>query len=592
MSIDGRTAGLGDVSIQPVPPQPRRRRLAAVLALDAVGYSQRMERDEERVYRALLDCRSIMRSSIEKHGGRVAGTPGDFLLALFESGADAVSAALDLQNAIATRNQGLDPEDSLVFRAGIGLGDVIEEYGDAYGSAVNLAARLQTIAAPGHVVVSEAIRSLLREQTSLAFRDLGEQQIKHLREPMRVFLVHDAGAVVPLQLTGPELEEEPATRKPYVAIEPFKSLTPGETAQLFAAGLTDDLLITLSRLTGSIAVHESGLGTPVGPDHYRLEGVVRLLADRLRVTARLIRCEDSTNVWAERLEFRMDETVDLTETIAREVITTLQITLTEGEQARLWSRRTTSGRAWELFLKGHDLERRYRRENHPEARAWYERSLAEDPSYVVALVALAFCHIDEVRLGWSADPQASLAEAERLADRAGALDPNYPDLLALRAFIKFERDDYSGAVELASKAVALEPRSAELNAYLGALYDTLGRYEDAADAYRRAMALSPYHSAWIASNLGLTYCMMGRLAASERMFRQVVKHHPDYFRAYIGLVVVEKRLGRNEEARRAAALLRRLDPLFRADDWGRAQLYTDPAVVDAFVADLKAAGIR
>jgi len=103
---------------------------------------------------------------------------------------------------------------------------------------------------------------------------------------------------------------------------------------------------------------------------------------------------------------------------------------------------------------------------------------------------------------------------------------------------------------------------------LGALYDTLGRYEDAADAYRRAMALSPYHSAWIASNLGLTYCMMGRLAASERMFRQVVKHHPDYFRAYIGLVVVEKRLGRNEEARRAAALLRRLDPLFRADDWG------------------------
>ena len=145
---------------------------------------------------------------------------------------------------------------------------------------------------------------------------------------------------------------------------------------------------------------------------------------------------------------------------------------------------------------------------------------------------------------------------------------------------------------MASKAVALEPRSAELNAYLGALYDTLGRYEDAADAYRRAMALSPYHSAWIASNLGLTYCMMGRLAAAERMFRQVVKHHPDYLRAYIGLAVVEKRLGRDEEARRAAALLRRLDPMFRADDWGRAQLYTDPAVVDAFVADLKATGTR
>ena len=403
MSINGGTAGLGEISTQPVPPQPRRRRLAAVLALDAVGYSQRMESDEERVYRALLDCRSIMRSSIEKHGGRVAGTPGDFLLALFESGADAVSAALDLQSAIAARNQGLDPEDCLVFRAGIGLGDVIEEYGDAYGSAVNLAARLQTIAAPGHVVVSEAVRALLRDQKSLAFRDLGERQIKHLREPMRVFLVHGAGEVVSIQLAGPEFEEEPATRKPFVGIEPFKSLTSGETAQLFAAGLTDDLLITLSRLTGSIAVHESGLGSPIGPDHYRLEGVVRLLPDRLRVTARLIRCEDSTNVWAERLEFKMDETVDLTETIAREVITTLQITLTEGEQARLWSRRTTSGRAWELFLKGHDLERRYRRESHPEARAWYERSLAEDPSYVVAMIALAFCHIDEVRLGWSAE---------------------------------------------------------------------------------------------------------------------------------------------------------------------------------------------
>ena len=577
--------------LQPAPVVHARRRLAAVLALDAVGYSQRMEADEDRVYRSLLECRTIMRGLIQSSGGRVAGTPGDFLLALFESGADAVEAALAIQAAIASRNAPLPIEDRLEFRAGIALGDVIEDYGEAYGTAVNLAARLQTIAAPGRVVVSEPVRHLLKEQRKLTFRNLGEQRVKHLREPMRVHMVDTSAEILSLVLPQPDFDEEPEALKPYLGIGLFKSLTPGESGQLFAAGVTDDLLTSLSRLTGSLAVYELRAQQESTPDHYRLEGVVRLLGDRLRVTARLVRGQDSTTIWADRLEYGMDDPIDPSEAIAREVITALQITLTEGEQARLWSRRTTSGRAWELFLKGHDLERRYRRESHVEARSWYERSLLEDPDYVVAVVALAFCHLDEVRLGWSADPSSSLAASERLAERVEALDPHYADLHALRAFIALERSDFSRAIELGRKAVALEPRSAELNAYLGALYDTLGRYDDAVEAYRRAIALSPYHSAWIASNLGLTYCMMGRLAASERVFRQVVKHHPDYVRAYIGLAVTETRLGHDDDARRAAAMIKRLDPLFSAEEWGRAQLYTDPAVVNAFITDLKRAGM-
>jgi adenylate cyclase len=568
-----------------------RRRLAAVLALDAVGYSLRMEGDEDRVYRALLDCRGLMRSIIEAHAGRVVGTPGDFLLALFESGFDAVEAALAIQAVLAQRNSAVDQLDRLEFRAGIALGDVIEEYGEAYGLAVNLAARLQTLAAPGRVVVSDPIRDLLKEQKAVAFRNLGEQRMKHMREPIRVHLVHSSTEIVSGPLLLPDLDEEPAPRKPSLVIEPFKSLTAGENAQLLAAGVTDELLTSLSRLTGSLAIYDVRSADGAGPDRYRLDGVVRLSPDRLRLTARLVRTEDSATIWADRLEYRMDQAVDLFETIAQEVTTALQITLTEGEQARLWSRRTTSARAWELFLKGHDLERRYRRETHREARAWYERALQEDPAYVVAVVAMAFCHLDEIRLGWSSTPEASLNEAERLAERAQAINPDYADLFALRAFIAFERNDHAEAVRLGREAVALEPRSAELNAYLGALYDTLSRHEEAVDCYHRAMDLSPYHSAWIASNLGLTYCIMGRLAASERAFRQVVKHHPDYLRAYIGLAVVESRLGHEEEARHAAAVVKRLDPLFRAEEWGRAQLYTDRAVVEAFLADLKRAGV-
>jgi adenylate cyclase len=572
-------------------PERRPRRLAAVLALDAVGYSQRMEGDEDRVYRALLDCRRLMRALIESHAGRVVGTPGDFLLALFESGADAVGAALAIQSSLLKRNFQMDPLDRLEFRAGIALGDVIEEFGEAYGTAVNQAARLQALAAPGRVVVSDPIRHLLKDQKTLAFHNLGEQRLKHMREPILVHLVHGSAEIVTGPMLPPDLLEEPATRKPSLVVEPFKSLSPGESAQLLAAGVTDELLTSLSRLTGTLAVYDIRSAVAAGPDRYRLDGVVRLSPDRMRLTARLVRSEDSATIWADRLEYRMDDTVDLAEAIAREVVTALQITLTEGEQARLWSRRTTSARAWELFLKGHDLERRYRRETHPEARSWYRRALEEDPDYVVAVVATAFCHIDEVRLGWSSSAEASLQQAERLADRAQEIDPDYADLFALRAFIAFERNSYEQAIELARKAVAMEPRNAELNAYLGSLYDTLGRHEEAVDCYRRAMDLSPYHSAWIASNLGLTYCMMGRVAASQRVFRQVVKHHPDYLRAYIGLAVVESRLEHEEEARRAAIMVRRLDPLFRAEEWGRGQLYTDRAVVDAFVADLKRAGV-
>ena len=155
-------------------------------------------------------------------------------------------------------------------------------------------------------------------------------------------MVDTSAEILTLTLPRAELEEEPEALKPYLGIEPFKSLTPGESGQLIAAGVTDDLLTSLSRLTGSLAVYELRAQQEGAPDHYRLEGVVRLMGDRLRVTARLVRGQDSTTIWADRIEYRMDEALDPSEAIAREVITALQITLTEGEQARLWSRRTTS----------------------------------------------------------------------------------------------------------------------------------------------------------------------------------------------------------------------------------------------------------
>lgn len=594
-----------------------RRHLATVLAADAVGFTQRMRADAQAAVASLLDCRAVLTEVIEVFNGTIVGTPGDFLLALMPSGLEAVEAAVEIQHRLAARNESVAEIMRADYRIGIGIGDIYEHGSDVLGDAVNVASRLQAIAEPGGVLVSAAVREAVGRQPWVTFQDLGERSLKNIAEAVRVYAVSELPGVAHMpdmtanggrDMVDRAVREEPegtparamATDrlpiKPVVEIEPFRAVGDGREDRMFAEGLSDEILAMLANLGTSLVVRQmvadpamSAASTLVR--RYRLGGSIRLSAAGIRIVAHLSEARSGDAIWADRIDYRIDQSFDAHEVIARQVVTALQVTLTEGEQAQLWSGGTTNIRAWEMFQRGHDQERRFTRHGHSEARRCYSEALQRDPHYISAIVALAFCHLDEIRLGWTEDDAGSFAEAQALYLRATAINPDHPECLALQAYLELHRRHDEAAVTAMEKAARLAPRSSELAAYLGYIYETVGRYEDAIIAYRRAMWLSQHFPPWIASNLAMTLCVTGRAEEAHKLLLGVIAHHPDYSRAQLCLAIAFTRLGQAEEARRAAAELLRLDPQFKIADWARNRPYADPAVMTALLNDMRTVGL-
>lgn len=579
------------------------RHLATVLAADAVGFTRRMQENQRATVTALFECRAILAEVVDTFHGFTVDTPGDFFLARMPSGIEAVEAALEIQRRVAERNRTVAEESQAQYRIGIGIGDVYEHGSEVLGDAVNIAARLQGIATPGNIVASGAVRSVVGAQPGVAFDDLGDHELKGIAAPVRVYAVRRADQ---RRTERPGQQSSVAGRnpvvvdrlpiKPVVEIEPFRALGSTEGERLFAEGIGDELMAMLAGLGNSLVVRQVAESqaplSPGGPvRRYRLGGSVRCGAGQARIIARLSEAGSGDALWADRFEYSGEQSFDAHEVIARQVVTALQVNLTEGEQAQLWGRGTTSVRAWEMFQRGHDLERRFTRHGHLEARRCYEEALQHDPSYVSAIVALAFCHLDEIRLGWTAAEARSFAEAERLYARATAINADDAQCHALEAYVELHKRNDKAAVAAMERAAKLAPRSGELAAYLGNIYDTVGRYDDAIVAYRRAIWLSQHAPSWIATNLGLTLCVIGRADEARKLLLGVITHHPDYSRAHLALCIAYARLNQPEGARQAVAELRRLDPLFTIADWARDRPYADPKVMEALTADLRAVGL-
>ena len=580
-----------------------RRRLATVLVADAVGYTARMETNARAALTALFECRNLIAEAVEGAGGTVVDTPGDFFLSLMPTVPVAVACAVAIQRELGERNRNCEEDYRAVYRIGIGLGDLYQHGDDVLGEAINIAARLQALAQPGGIVLSGPARDVVGEQTDLAFDYLGERPLKNLTARVRAYAVAsrspDGGPARPIgePRAGPG---DAMPIRPIVEVEDFKAATGSEFETLFAAGLVEEIIGILAILSGSLTVRQVGSATrPVQlaaghaetPRIYRLSGTVRRGGDATRILARLTASATGEAVWADRFSYGLEESFDAQELIAHEVVTAIQGTLTEGQQIAIWRKSTSSLRAWELFQRGHDLEQRFTRESHKEARRCYQSAVTIDPNYASAIIALAFCHLDEIRLGWSPDAASSFEAAGALYERAIAVEPEDPGCHALLAFLELHQARDEAAAAAMHRAVALAPGSGELFGYLGYLCETLGRWEEALAAYRRAMRLSTHFPAWIASNFGFAMCNVGQLHEARRAFLGVTANHPDYVRAYIGLVVTYRRLGMADEAGHAVTELLRRDPLFTVADWAAHRPYADAAIVEAFARDMREAGL-
>jgi TolB-like protein len=402
--------------------------LAAILAADVVGYSALMERAEESTYAQIGRLRrEVIEPCFSRHQGRLIKTTGDGILAEFASPLAAVKCGLEIQNHLGSN------QSPLQLRIGINLGDVIvDERGDVYGDGINVAARLESAADPGGILISSKVHSEVEGKLDVSFEDRGEQQLKNISKPVRAYAVR-AGASSALckKLSA----APPLPEKPSIAVLPFENMSGDPEQEYFADGIAEDVLTTLSQIQELVVIARNSsfvfkgqardireIGRILGVRHV-LEGSVRKAGNRVRLTAQLIDSLNGSHVWADRFEGDLDDVFELQDRITQDIVTALEVRLTFGEQARVWRKRSGTPLVYEHFFKGRTLYVNFAKHTHAQARSEFERALAINPAFAPALFLLGFTLTDQVRFGWAEDQATTYEAALDCAARDLAAEP-------------------------------------------------------------------------------------------------------------------------------------------------------------------------
>ncbi|WP_119303073.1 adenylate/guanylate cyclase domain-containing protein [Dongia deserti] len=541
-----------------------QRRLAAILAADVVGYSRLMELDEVGTLATLKSRRKdIVQPLVAQHQGRVFKVTGDGIMVEFASAVNAVQCAIDLQQAMAQAASEQPDDRRIVLRIGINLGDVVVERGDLYGDGVNIAARLENAADPGGIYLSGTAYDQVRNKFEAAFEELGEQSLKNIGMPVRVYRV--AGLTrIPIAVAAAPSD------KPSIAVLPFTSMSGDVEQQYFSDGVTEDIITELARfrqlqvLARNSSFRYRGQDVDVqrvGRDlgvQYVVEGSVRRIGNRIRITAQLIDTATGHHVWADRFDRNEEELFEVQDQVVKTIAATLVGRMNAAATDRAKRKAPASLAAYELVLRGDALPV-YRPGATEEARALFQQAIALDPTYARAYSLLANLEIT----CWYRDFDAPLSILDRgfeLAQKAVELDPNDPSSHVAVARIHQARGAYHLTEHHYLKALELNRNSALLMAGFGDLHITLGDSLKALEYFKQARALDPFFDpTWLWPINGIAYFMARQyeeaIAALERAT------DPPYW-VHVYLAASHAMLGNSERARHHAAETMRLKPDF------------------------------
>jgi adenylate cyclase len=411
-----------------------KRKLSAILSADVKGYSRLMEDDELSTVRTLEAYREMLAGIIRNYGGRVVDSPGDNVLAEFASVVDALECAVEIQKGLKTKNEDLPENRRMVFRIGINLGDVIEEGERIYGDGVNIAARIESLAEGGGICISGTAFDHVEGKLGLEFKYLGEQSVKNIRKPVRVYRVKIKDSVADIGVR----QELPLPDKPSIAVLPFVNMSGDPEQVYFVDGIVDDIIAELSRFpyifviarTTSFAFKDKSVdirqvGRELGV-RYVLEGSVRRISDRVRITAQLIEAETGKHVWAERYDRDLEDIFSVQDEITGQVVGSIHPEVLSAEMQRARERPLESLDVWNYAVRARLHVLRLTQEDNAEAKRLFGKALELDPNYVPALAFLVYSHICDVLYGWSQAPPQSITQARRLAQQAVSLDKNDP----------------------------------------------------------------------------------------------------------------------------------------------------------------------
>jgi TolB-like protein/Tfp pilus assembly protein PilF len=476
-----------------------QRRLAAVLAADVVGYSRLMEQDEAGTL-ALLKSRrtAVLEPLVAKHQGRIFKITGDGVLVEFGSAVNAVQCAIDLQQDMATANLGQADGRHIVLRIGVNLGDVIVEGSDLYGDGVNVSARLEAMCQPGGIIVSGTTYDYVRNKIKIGFDDLGPQTLKNLAEPVRAFRVTGTPAVaMPAAF--------PAADKPCIAVLPFTNLSGDMEQEYFSDGLTEDIITELSRFRALLVVARNSSFTFKGQAvdvkdvgrrlgcRYVVEGSVRKIGDRVRITAQLLEASTGNHLWAERYDRNIEDIHGVQDEITRSIVTNLPMHIEEAERTRVLDRTKSSFTAYDHWLRGkHYLNKRGTKDDVMEARRHLERAIEIDPTYAAAYVDLADTYYAEYNSPWASSRDVLAEQIFELSRRAVELDPRDSRThLELAWGYLHVKHDFELAKIQADEAMALNPNDYYNYCFVGWLAACSGNLDHAVACSNEALRRSP-----------------------------------------------------------------------------------------------------
>jgi TolB-like protein/class 3 adenylate cyclase/Flp pilus assembly protein TadD len=571
--------------------QAPRRRLAAVLAADVVGYSRLMQSDEAGTLAALKSRRSeVLQPLVSKHHGRVVKLMGDGVLVEFASAVDAVECAVQLQQGMESANAGLSKDQRIVLRVGVNLGDIIVEGSDLYGDGVNIAARLEALAEPGSVCVSQTVFSHVRGKVQIGFRDLGEHSLKNMVEPVRVYGVTGLATIA----ASSTLDGVSSLSRPSIAVLPFANLSVDRDQQYLSDGITEDIITELSRYKELFVIARNSsfqfrnnsadmkrVGKELGAE-YLVEGSLRKVGDRIRVTAQLIEASSGTHLWADRYDRELAGIFEIQDEVTQTIAATLvgQLSRTRAERARrkpteLWA-------AYDYFLRGTDYTIQW---DASAAIPLLRRAIELDPTFTQAYAELALACLQQRYLDGNED---ALDMALAYARKGLEIDDNDGGCHAAMGLVETHLRQFNLAEAHSTKAIALNPNSvhfAALNAYrlsrcgqareALAILDTIARHD-------------PLRPQWYNQ-------YQGWFLFEDRRYEEAIdtlsRVSPLQYWDHVHMAAAYAYLGRDAAARAEASAVLQMQPRFTISWWSKMFSYKNAADAEHALLGLRRAGL-
>ena len=623
-----------------------KRKLIAVLSADVKGYSRLMSMDEEATVRTLNTYKQVMGDFIRHYGGRVVDAPGDNLLAEFASVVDAVQCAVEIQKELKTRNAELSENRRMEFRIGVNLGDVIEEQDRIFGEGVNLAARLESLAEPGGICISGTAFDQVKNKLSLGYEYFGEQAVKNIAEPVRVYKVlmepDAAGKVIgetkvkprkwqrsalalavvliiivaalaiwrfylrppPVEVASKEKMAFPLPDKPSIAVLPFVNMSGDPKEEYFSDGITEEIITALSKTPHLFVISRQSTFTykskPVKVKQvseelgvrYVLEGSVRKAGDKVRITAQLIDALTGHHLWAERYDRELKDIFALQDEITMKIITALHVKLTYGETVNIMSKSTKNLEALIKYMQAVANLTRYTKEGTSMGRKLAEEGIALDPKYPRGYVALAQTHILDVLLGTTDSPEKSLAKAMEVTQKAIALDESESSAHGVLSTIYLMLRQYDKAIAQVERAISINPNDIGNLNRLGFILCNAGRSEEAISVLKSGRRLSPIPAQLYFVNLAMSYHLTEQYKEAIETAKEGLQQVPNNILLYLQLAATYSMMGRQEEARASAAEVMKINAKFTLEQYSKTIYFKNQADIDRTIEALRKAGLK